>query len=219
MLYTGVIFDFNGTLFWDTKLHNEAWRIFLDKYNIHISDEEMFRRIHGKNNRDIFAEIFHNTLSKEQIPGMGLEKERIYQQLCLQSGLTLAPGATDFFDFLSGRKIAYTIATASGKENVDFYFEHLGLARWFEYDKVVYNDGKITGKPAPDIYLKAMSVIDRKPLEVIVFEDAVAGIQAAEKAHVGRIIIVNSNDDDYSNWAYQQIKNFDEVKRSLFPDS
>jgi beta-phosphoglucomutase-like phosphatase (HAD superfamily) len=217
-MHTGVIFDFNGTLFWDTKLHNEAWRIFLDKYNIHISDEDMFQHIHGKNNRDIFVEIFHGALPKEQIPGMGLEKERIYQQLCLQSGLELAPGATVFFDFLTSRGIVYTIATASGKENVDFYFEHLGLARWFEYDKVVYNDGKITGKPAPDIYLKAMSVIGRGPSEVIVFEDAVAGIRAAENAHAGRIIIVDSNDDDYSSWDYQTIKNFDEVERRLFPN-
>ncbi len=216
MKFTGVIFDFNGTLFWDTKLHNDAWRIFLGRYNIRISDEEMFQRIHGKNNRDIFVEIFHGTLAPDQIPGMGLEKERIYQQLCVQSGLGLAPGAIDFFEFLSGRDIAFTIATASGKENVDFYFEYLGLSRWFEYNKVVYNDGKITGKPAPDIYLKAMSVINRKSSEVIVFEDAVAGICAAENAHAGRIVIVDSNDDDYHRWDYQKIKNFSEVDRGLF---
>jgi len=41
MKYTGVIFDFNGTLFWDTGLHNEAWQIFLDKYNLHLSDEKI----------------------------------------------------------------------------------------------------------------------------------------------------------------------------------
>ena len=96
MKYTGVIFDFNGTLFWDTKLHNEAWKIFLDKYGLCVSDEEMFRRFHGKCNHDILVEMFQNTLTEEQIPEMGLEKEHIYQQLCLQSGLTLATGATDF---------------------------------------------------------------------------------------------------------------------------
>ena len=118
---------------------------------------------------------------------------------------------------LAGRGIVCTIATASGKENVDFYFEHLGLSRWFEYDRVAYNDGKIAGKPAPDIYLKAMSFIARAPSEVIIFEDAVAGICAAENAHAGRIIIVDSNSYDYSiYWNYQKIKNFDEVDRELF---
>lgn len=214
MKYTGVIFDFNGTLFWDTGLHNQAWEIFLDRFDIHISAEEMFRQFHGKCNRDILLEIFQGALPEEQIPEMGLEKERIYRQLCLQSGLTLAPGAISFFDFLDEQNIAYTIATASGKENVDFYFDHLGLSRWFRYDHVVYNDGAIPGKPAPDIYLKAMSIIGRKPSEVIIFEDSVTGIRAAENAHAGRIIIVDSNDDDYSRWNHQKIKSFDEVDRN-----
>ena len=216
MKYSGAIFDFNGTIFWDTKLHNDAWQIFLEEYNISISDDEMFRQIHGKINHDILQEIFKGALSEDQIPKMGLEKELIYQRLCLQSGLSLAPGATDFFDFLTEHNIAYTIATASDKVNVDFYFDHLNLSRWFEYDKIVYNDGNIAGKPAPDIYLKAMAIIDRKPSEVTVFEDAVAGIRAAENAHSGRIIIVNSHNNDYDNWNYQIINSFDEVDRDLF---
>ena len=214
MKYTGVIFDFNGTLFWDTEFHNKAWRVLLDKNNLSISDEEMFRRFHGKNNRSILPEMFQGALSVEEILLKGLEKERIYQQLCVQSGLTLAPGATEYIELLAGQGIACTIATSSGKENVDFYFEHLGLSRWFEYDKVVYDDGHIACKPSPDIYLKAMAVINRKPSEVIVFEDAIAGIQAAENANAGRIIIVDSNDYDYSswNWNYQKIKNFNEIQ-------
>jgi len=214
MKYTGVIFDFNGTLFWDTELHNKAWRVLLDKNNLRISDEEMFRRFHGKNNRSILSEMFQGALSVEEILLKGLEKERIYQQLCVQSGLTLAPGATEYIELLADQGIAYTIATSSGKENLDFYFEHLGLSRWFEYDKVVYDDGHIACKPAPDIYLKAITVINRKPSEVIVFEDAIAGIQAAENANAGRIIIVDSNDYDYSswNWNYQKIKNFNEIQ-------
>ena len=52
--------------------------------------------------------------------------------------------------------------------------------------------------------------------EVIVFEDAVAGLQAAKNADAGCIIAVNSNNDDYSDWAdYLIIRNFDEVDRNL----
>jgi len=216
MKYSGVIFDFNGTLFWDTSLHNKAWRIFLDKYDLHFSDEDMFRLFHGKCNHDIIEEMFQGTIPLEQISEMGIEKERIYQQICIQSDLMLAEGAMEFFEMLADYGVASTIATASGKENVDFYFDYLGLSRWFDYDKVVYNDGTIAGKPAPDIYLKAISIIKRVPSEVIVFEDAVAGICAAESANVGRIIIVNSANNDYSIWNYQKIKSFNEVDRKLF---
>ncbi|WP_029904238.1 HAD family phosphatase [Prevotella sp. 10(H)] len=217
MPFSGVIFDFNGTLFWDTKLHNKAWDIFLTKHNLSLSDEDKFTKLHGKNNKDIFTSIFGNQLTDHEISDFVLEKEGLYQQLCLQTNMQLAPGATDFLDFLKSKSIPFTIATASGKENVDFYFKYLPLDKWFEYDKVVYNNGKIKGKPDPQIYQTALSVIGKKPEEVIIFEDAIAGLQAAKNAHAGKIIVVDSNDDDYTDWAdCQIIKNFDEVDRSQF---
>lgn len=217
MLFSGVIFDFNGTLFWDTKLHNKAWDIFLTKHNLHLSDEDKFQKLHGKNNRDIFQAIFNGMLSDEEIRNYTLEKELLYQELCLHTNMPLAPGAPEFLDFLKNNNIPFTIATASGKENVDFYFEHLPLTNWFEYNKVVYNNGKIKGKPDPQIYQIAMSIIGKKPEEVIIFEDAVAGLQAAKNAQAGKIIVVDSNDDDYRDWSdYQIIKSFDEVDRMQF---
>ncbi|WP_165041900.1 HAD family phosphatase [Dysgonomonas sp. ZJ709] len=217
MTYSGVIFDFNGTLFWDTPLHNKAWNIFLKKYDLRFSDDEFFRLIHGKNNRDIFISLFQRPLTEEEIKQFINEKEGLYQELCLQTDLALAPGVENFLDFLKNNNIPYTIATASGKENLDFFFEHLTISNWFDYDKVVYNNGEIKGKPDPEIYQIAMSVINKKPEDVIVFEDAIAGLQSAKNAKAGNIIVVNSNDDNYNNWAdYQIIKNFDEVDRKLF---
>ncbi len=146
-----------------------------------------------------------------------MEKELLYQELCLNTDMQLAPGVTGFLDFLKDENIPFTIATASGKENLDFYFEHLPLSSWFEYDKVVYNNAKIKGKPDPQIYQTALSVINKKPGEVIIFEDAVAGLQAARNAGAGKIIVVDSNDDDYTDWAECQIiKSFDEVDRTQF---
>lgn len=216
MQYSGVIFDFNGTLFWDTKLHNKAWNIFLKKYDLRLSDEEFFSKIHGKNNKDIFISLFGRSLTDAEIEQFIAEKEGLYQQLCLETDMNLAPGVASFLDFLQAHKIPFTIATASGKENLDFYFKHLNISKWFDYDRVVYNNGKIKGKPDPEIYLTAMNVIGCKPEDVIVFEDAIAGLQAAKNANAGCIIAVNSNDDDYSDWADRQIiRNFDEVDRSL----
>jgi len=209
MTYKGVIFDFNGTLFWDTKLHNRAWDIFLEKYNINLADDEKFRTFHGKSNIDIFRSIFGHSRSDEELNELAYEKETLYQKLCLEylDGVKepLAPGVTDFFDFLKKNAIPFTIATASGKYNLDFYFEHLNLDKWFDYANVVYDDGKIKGKPNPDIYLKAITNLNLLPSEVTVFEDAVNGIKAAENANAGNIIIVNSNNDDYSGWENYEI--------------
>jgi len=217
MYYKGAIFDFNGTLFWDTMHHNRSLDLFFEKYGVKLTQEQKFQNLHGKTNKDIFEYLFKREVSDEEALRLALEKEGMYQQLCLEGDMQLAPGAEDFFDYLKANDIPFTIATASGKENVDFYFEYLGISKWFDYDKVVYNDGTIRGKPHPDIYRKAMRVIRCNPEEVVVFEDANTGLLAAKNANAGKIIIVNSFDDDYSGWqGFQVIKHFDEVDRGLF---
>lgn len=52
--------------------------------------------------------------------------------------------------------------------------------------------------------------------ETVIFEDSFAGISAAECTGAGKIIIVNSHNQDYDGWSYQKIKSFNEVDRDLF---
>jgi beta-phosphoglucomutase len=216
MKLKGVVFDFNGTLFWDTKIHNKAWDIILEKRGVKISDIEKDEKIHGKNNNDIWKTLFTEQLSENEIDRFCLEKEMIYQELCLKTDLQLAPGARDFLNFLMINKIPHTIATASGPENIDFYFRYLKLNHFFDRSKVIYNDGSILSKPHPQIFHKAIDILGILENETLVFEDSKVGIMAAENAGVGRIIIVDSNGVDYNNWNYQIIKDFFEVDRNLF---
>ena len=216
MTIKGVIFDFNGTLYWDTELHNVAWDLFLEKNRIFLSDEEKNTRIHGKNNIDILKSLFTRELSLKDIDEMSIEKEDIYQSLCLKHKLRLAPGSVSFFKFLTKNRIPYTIATAADLYNVDFYFKHLDLGFYFDKSKVIYSDGTFKSKPDPEIFRKAMTVLGLKEGEVLIFEDSTSGIEGAENAKVKKIIIVNSTNNDYSNWNHQVINSFAEVDRALF---
>ena len=215
MTYKGVIFDFNGTLFWDTAFHNQAFDIFLDKHQRHLTDDEKRIKIHGKTNPDIMKGIFGDDLTDLEIEDLSQEKELIYRKLCVND-LHFAPGAEDLFVFLSASKIPFTIATSAGIENVDFYFEHMNLNRWFKLDDIVYNDGSFRGKPFPDIFLAAAKKLKLLPQETLMFEDSVAGIQAAENAGAGKIYIVNSNNDTYKGFDHEIITNFDKVDKKLF---
>lgn len=218
MGYKGVIFDFNGTLFWDTNLHNRAWDLFLSRHRITLTDAEKHEQFHGKNNADIFAALFPGGLSKDAADRLAAEKESIYRELCLQTRMVLAPGAVAFLEFLSARALPFTIATASMADNVAFYFEKLNLARWFDRSRVVYNDGTIRGKPDPEIFNRAIETIGISGGDVIIFEDSVAGIRAAELAGAGEVIIVNSNNEDYGRFTHPVIRDFAEVPHDLFRD-
>lgn len=215
MKYKGLIFDFNGTVFWDTRFHNAAWDLMLPRHGREcISDEEKFLNIHGHNNTDIFNYLFPGLLTPEQIRAMAAEKEQIYRDICIQHHMELAPGLTVLLDYLKEHGIRRNIATASNKENIDFYFEHLGLGRWFDYGKVSYDDGTVKSKPDPEIFLRAIDRLDLQPEETVIFEDSQTGLKAATAARPGKVVIVNSDGDDYTSWPnYDIITNYDAVNR------
>ena len=190
--YKSVIFDFNGTLVFDTANHDRAWKIITSKYREKpFSDEELEKNIHGRTNKAIFEYITGRELNAAEVDKFSTEKELIYQKLCREDkNFRLIRGAEDFLNYLRDNKIPRTIATASNRMNVDFYIEMLHLERWFDLDKIVYDDGTLEGKPSPDIYEKAAKNLQTKPEDCIVFEDAILGIESASRAGIGKIIAV-----------------------------
>ena len=195
MMYKGIIFDFNGTLFWDSEKHLEAWREFSKRLRPHpFTEEEMRDYMFGRTNEDIIAYLIGKKPSKEMVDTLGQEKEAVYRQMCRDDAQNthLAPYAEEFLDWLKENNIPRTIATMSEKSNVDFYIKEFNLEKWFDIDKIVYSDGTIKGKPAPDIYEIAAGKLGLKPQECVVVEDAVSGIEAARAAGIGKIVAIAS---------------------------
>lgn len=203
----GIIFDFNGTLFFDSELHYEAWRIYSEKLRGYkFTDEEMRLHMFGRTNADIIEYAIGRKPTAEMVEKIGKEKEALYRQMCLKDKehFVLAPYAEIFLNYLKSKNIPRTIATMSDWDNVSFYIKEFKLEQWFDIDKVVYSDGKIKGKPAPDIYEIAAKKINLFPKDCIVVEDSLAGIESAYYAKIGKIIAIASveSDEFYSKSPY-----------------
>lgn len=195
MKYKGIIFDFNGTLLFDSEKHLEAWREFSKRLReTPFTNEEMRDFMFGRTNEDIIAYAIGKKPDPELVERLGQEKEAVYRDMCRKDreNFKLAPYAEELLDFLCENDIPHTIATMSGIENVEFYIEEFKLERWFDIEKIVYANGKIPGKPAPDIYQIAAKNLNLAPKDCIVVEDAVSGIKAAENAGIGKIIAIAS---------------------------
>ena len=64
----GIVFDFNGTLYWDSHLHYDAWRNFSAKLRGYpFSDDEMKKKMFGHTNEDIIAYAIGKKPSKELV--------------------------------------------------------------------------------------------------------------------------------------------------------
>ena len=219
----GIIFDFNGTLYWDSQLHYDAWREFskiLRGYE--FTDEEMRDKMFGHTNEDIIEYAIGKKPSVEMVEKYGKEKESLYRKRCLQDpkNFKLAEGAIEFLDYLKENNIPRAIATMSEWDNVEFYIKEFNLEKWFDLDKIVYSDGTIPGKPAPDIFQIATKRLNLNPKDCVVVEDAIAGINSAKNAGIGKIIAIASLEPVSFYKSIEGvdsiIMNFNEFDRNMF---
>lgn len=223
MKYKGIIFDFNGVLFWDTFLQEKAWNVMHQSLRGKpFTKEEMAVHMHGVENRLIFPYILRRKVSEKEFKHLEEKKESIYQKMCLhnKSQLILSPGAIKLLNYLSDKNIPHTIATASSKENVNFFVRHLHLDKWFDVSKIVYPDGTFPGKPFPDTYIVAAKKINLTPKDCIVIEDAISGIKSAYDAGIGYIIGLDSGEKKQKLQPLPGVKevisSLNEVNKSLF---
>jgi len=142
----------------------------------------------------------------------------MYRQFCLDQPekCHLVSGLAAFLDKAVATNRRVNIATASEKENVQFFFDHLHLDKWFDSELVVINDGTLPGKPAPDMFLKAIRQVGGVPESSAVFEDSPSGIQAANNGQVAQTVLVV--DPDFSKPSFKdetrinrEIINYDDV--------
>jgi len=193
--YRGIVFDFNGVLFWDADLQVKSWQVIARNLRGHeMTDDELVAHMHGRPNSYVLSYLAGRTIAGQELLDMIQVKESFYRELCLSNPrrLVLSPGAPDLLETLARSNIPRTIATSSEITNLKFFMEHLRLDRWFDVAKIIYDDGSRPGKPAPDVYLAAACNIGVAPSECVVVEDALSGLAAAYAAGIGYIVAIGA---------------------------
>ena len=128
MEYQGIIFDFNGTLFFDNDKHVKAWneisKILRGK---EITLEELHTKLNGTPNIQNILYFTDGKATKEELEKYSQKKEEYYRQFCKEDTekFHLVDGVCEFFDHLKEKDIPFTIASASIKENIDFLLSPL----------------------------------------------------------------------------------------------
>ena len=191
MLYRAIVFDFNGVLLWDADLQVRSWQALARELRGHeMTEEELATHMHGRPNADVLSYLAARNLAGRELLDLIQRKESLYRQLLLANPgqFVLSPGAQELIEALVLGNVPRTIATSSEITNLNFFIQHLRLARWFDVTRIVYDDGSRPGKPAPDVYLAAAENLHAEPGQCIVVEDAVSGLESAYAAGIGCII-------------------------------
>lgn len=190
----GVIFDFNGTLFFDNPKHVMAWSKISEMIRGRgISSEELHTKCNGVTNKKIIEYLFNGSCTQREAEAYSQMKEKLYREYCQADTETfhLVKGAEAYFNALKEKGIPFTIASASIKENIDFFVKSFHLDQWINPEMIVYDDGSYEDKVA--MYQQAAKNIAVPLKDCMIFEDAIIGIQCAYTAGCRNIVIVDSS--------------------------
>ncbi len=172
----GVIFDMDGVITDNNSYHEKAWAEFCLAYGRRLTPEEVHNYIFGRLAGDTLEYIFKRKLTAGEIDKYVAEKEKIYREIYVEH-IKPVNGLIKFIIELKSNNYKLAIATSAPPGNVEFTFEHIPIKDYFE---IVLDASSIkNGKPNPEIYKKAISLLDLKPSECLIFEDSLPGIRAA----------------------------------------
>ncbi len=172
-----VIFDMDGVIINSHPVHKKAWKRFLSSVGREVSDEELDFVLEGRK-REVILRHFLGDLTDEQIQAYGFRKELLFREEAL--GIEMTKGLPEFLDHLETYGISMAVGTSGSSSRVRYVLERLGM--YSRFQAIVTGDEVPNGKPDPTIFVRAAERLHCPHSQVLVFEDAVSGVQAAKAA-------------------------------------
>jgi beta-phosphoglucomutase family hydrolase len=183
------IFDMDGTLLDNTAFHTSIWLEVLASQGVHLDHDTFNRHTAGKTNKQLLREQVGDNLTDGEIEKLTQRKEALYRQRYLPHMRPLN-GLIEFLQAARRLDFRMALATSAGSENVAFTMSNLGLGGFF--DAIVDSTNIHHSKPHPEMFLKAAHQLGAPAVDCIVFEDSLAGIEAARRAGMRAVVITTS---------------------------
>ena len=208
----GFIFDLDGVIVDTAKYHYLAWKKLANELGFDFTDEqnELFKGVSRKRCLEILLDIGKVKATQEQFDAWMVEKNDDYLRYIENMDASeILPDVPKVLDYLKSRKVL--IALGSASKNAKPILEKVGLLPYF--DAIVDGNSVTKAKPDPEVFLLAARKLGVRARDCVVFEDAVAGIEAANNAEMTSIGI---GDARVLSSADYNFKDFTEIDLSFF---
>ena len=219
--FAAYIFDLDGVLTQTQDLHARAWEKMFNEFlaqrrKSQKNDEDLasfrvpsdYRKyLDGKPRYDGVRSFLSSR--KIQLPsgnesegenyhtitGLGLTKDKYYQDLLKREGPGVIFDSLTFLHKLKEHSVP--MAVVSSSKNCRMILEQTGMDGLFSsiIDPDLADAKKLRGKPEPDYFIEAAKVLRTAPENCIMVEDALSGIEAGKKGKFGRVVGIRVNGD------------------------
>ncbi|MDD3172817.1 MAG: HAD family phosphatase [Herbinix sp.] len=186
-----VIFDVDGLVLNTEFQWQRAWKTIGKQYNC-PEFENVFAKVVGVSGKAVDEVVGKAlpTYTKEQRETMCKEARELGREY-LEQGIETMPGLTELLDYLDKIGLCKAVATTTCRADTKKRLEKLGLYNRFDY--ILCGDEVVNRKPDPEIYLKVLQGMQRRPEEALVLEDTGHGVRSAHAAGIDVIMVPSIN--------------------------
>ena len=207
----GFIFDLDGVIVDTAKYHFLAWKKLANSIGVDFSETQN-EQLKGVSRIESLNKILkwgNKTLSESNFNKLMNDKNEDYlSYIAKMDASEILPGVVDSLQFLKERNQPVALGSAS-KNSVEILKKVHLLDR---FDVIIDGNSVTKAKPNPEVFLKAAEGLKINSEHCIVFEDSVAGIQAANSANM---ISIGIGEESILHEADYIFKDFTEMSMSF----
>ena len=239
-----VIFDLDGVITFTANVHASAWKELFDEYLKsraaelrepfqpfdEISDYHLY--VDGKPREDGVVSFLRSRNirlpvgdpsdgpSALTVRNLGRRKDELFKQKLQEMGVDVDEEAVEFVRELRSEGILTGLASSS--RNAGLILEKMKMRNLFGavVDGIVSERLRLRGKPAPDIFLECLTLLDRSltPNDAAVVEDAISGVEAGRRGRFRLVLGVDRRNtgDLKRHGADCVIRSFREITAAQF---
>jgi beta-phosphoglucomutase len=172
-----VIWDVDGTLVDTAEQHFRAWSRLAAEIGKPFTRAD-FAATFGMRNPDIIRKLFFPDADDARCAELAERKEDLYRASVREEGTQLLPGVAELLAAFAAAGWPQAVGSSAPPANLDLLLTLTDTCRYFA--AVVTGDDVTKGKPDPEVFLAAAAKLGAEPVRCVVFEDAVAGVEAAK---------------------------------------
>lgn len=175
----GALFDLDGVIVDTARYHYLAWRRLADSlgFEFTLEDNERLKGVSRMRSLEILLEVGGLDIPGSERLEMAKRKNEWYvEYLGTLDSSALLRGSREYLEYL--RANGTRIALGSASKNAGLILERTGITPLF--DAIIDGNVAEKAKPDPEVFLKGAAALSLSPAECFVYEDSLAGIQAAK---------------------------------------
>lgn len=207
----GFIFDLDGVIVDTAKYHFLAWKKLANSIGVDFTEtqNEQLKGVSRVRSLEKILNWGNKTLSEEEFNALMHAKNQDYlNYINKMDASEILPDVSKTLDFLIKKK--QSIALGSASKNAIPILKKVSL--YDKFQAIVDGNDVSKAKPDPEVFLIGAKQLNLEPKDCVVFEDSVAGIQAANTANM---ISIGIGEDDILNEADFVFKDFTEISQEF----